>query len=253
MSDTDNQNLTELLRRADIWRGKSNAPHSRLEQPSWDTGYPAFNLALRYQGWPLGQLIEACQPQQPYAEWLLWGPAIARCTQQQRIAVLVNPPAIPLLSGLERLGLDPTYLWIIQAQARKDFLPTLQELIHANSICALLAWEPKHSLAYTELRKLQLNCSQNALACCLFRASKQKMQSSPAALRLALQLQKQTLNVEVFKQKGHLQHQQVSLPLPSLWHECWPQHKPTPMPEPNTQIKPKPRILTFPVGQSGSP
>lgn len=245
MSDLDHKPLSELLRRPDVWRGKHNAPHSRLQQPSWDTGYAQLNLALLYQGWPLGQLIEACQPRPAYAEWLLWGPALAHCTAQQRIAVLLNPPATPLLSGLERLGLDPAHLWIVQAEHKADFLPTLQELIKAECISALLAWEPPQPLAYSELRKLQLSCSQSALACCLFRSHKQKAQSSPAALRLWLQLQEKSLAVEVFKQKGHLQHGRVELALPPLWCERW-QKKPRKGPP---QSKPGSRILTFPADQ----
>ncbi len=222
MTQPPNTSLDQLLRRNDIWRGTSaHGSGQTVAGAHWDTGHDQLNQALLLQGWPLGQLIEICQPQALYSEWLLWGEAVARCTQQDQIVALLNPPAMPLLSSLTKFALTPANLWIVKAPQRQDFVPTLTELLKASCIAGVLAWEPQRPLSYTDLRKIQLANLQSDHACCLFRTHKQRQHSSPAALRLWVQLQAHDLMVEIFKQKGHLQSHSLKLSLPRHWCGHW--------------------------------
>lgn len=236
--DTDHNPLAQLLRRGDVWRG-NNTPVAD-QQNAWDTGHRVLNEALRFQGWPLSQLIEVCQSHTPYCEWLLWGPLVAHSTTHRGIAVLLNPPATPLLSGLSQHGVKTSSLWLVQTSRRQDFLPTLQELLSADCISTVLAWEPKQALSYTELRKVQLSCAQNKLCCCVFRSHKQRQHSSPAALRLEVKLHIKHVHIDIFKQKGHMQQHSLALPLPDKWHPQWQ--------APNTQTQSdSARVIAFPV------
>lgn len=212
-SQSKERSLQQILRRGDVWQGNRHAH----PQPYWCTGHPELNNALTHQGWPLGQLIEVCQPHSPYGEWVLWGPAIAQCAAQNWVTVLVNPPATPLLSGVAHYNIDPAALWIVEIQQRHDFVPTLSELLSTSSIAAVLAWEPRRPLSYSELRKLQLSQLHTPHVCCLFRSHKQRHQSSPAALRLTVQLSLNSLWLNIFKQKGNLQQRSIHLPLPQDW------------------------------------
>lgn len=207
--------LQQLLQRGDVWRGQSIL---RARQPHWSSGYPSLDAILTCRGWPLGQLIETCQPDTPYAEWLLWGPTIAHCSQQGWVTVLLNPPTTPLLLGLQSLQIDPTTIWLVEAEHRRDFVPTLAELLSTSYVGAVFAWEPYQALSYSELRKLQLAQLQTQHLCCLFRSQRQRLQSSPAALRIALQLKTAHLSIHIFKQKGSVHQASAKLPLPAEWH-----------------------------------
>ena len=80
--------------------------------------------------------------------------------------------------------------------------------------------------SYTELRKCQLAATEGQGLYILFRPSAAVEQSSPAALRLNINLQAQDLQVHIFKQKGELgaTAQPVLLPLPNNWQGFAPHH-----------------------------
>lgn len=230
--------LQQLLRRGDVWRGQSGVPP---QQPHWSSGHPSLDSILAYRGWPLGQLLETCQPKAPYAEWLLWGPTIAHCSRQEWVTVLLNPPATPFLAGVQPLHIDPAALWLVEIQHRQDFVPTLAELLSSHSIAAIFAWEPTKALSYGELRKVQLAQQHTQHLCCLFRNHRQSHQSSPAALRMNLQLKADHLAVDIFKQKGSVHQLNTQLPLPEQW--CTSHSKPSPK-HPTTPITPLPTSVS---------
>jgi protein ImuA len=208
--------LEQLLRRGDVWRGQSRplAPQAAL-----DTGHLSLNGALLHQGWPLASLVEVCQPDMcGQGEWLLTAPAL-----RQLVAgyiVVLNPPAMPFAAGLIQLGLDLDRLLIVRADNKADFLAAWAELARAEICAALIAWQPKQNLSYTELRKCLLAAGDGKALCLLFRPAGVRRQSSPAALRLLTQLQAESLRIDIVKQKGWLgksASQTLHLPLPDTW------------------------------------
>ncbi len=208
--------LEQLLRREDVWRG-----HSRRFTPqvTLDTGYSRLNAALLHKGWPLGRLIEVCQPSLcGNSEWQLMAPALLNAAQGY--VLLLNPPALPFAQGLLQIGLSLERLLVVQVENKADFIASFVELARAEACTAILAWQPKQALTYTELRKCLLATADGRALSVLFRPSSAELQSSPASLRLAVELQPQDLRVRIFKQKGLLQKSPLgalSLPLPAAW------------------------------------
>lgn len=214
--------LEQLLRRSDIWRGQSQgfAPQAAL-----DSGHSELNTCLLHKGWPLGSLVEICQPAAfngahmvSQGEWLLLAPALRQI--KEGYTVLLNPPALPFAPGLIQAGMDLDRLLVVAAEKKADFLASFTELARADICTALMAWQPKHNLSYTELRKCQLACSEGKGLYLLFRPLSVQQQSSPAALRLRSQLHLRSLEIHIFKQKGSLNpanNTSIHLPLPETW------------------------------------
>jgi protein ImuA len=207
--------LEQLLRRGDIWRGQSQ---SAAPQTALDTGHAPLNEALLHKGWPLATLVEIHQELAGQGEWLLLTPALRRLTAGY--TVLLNPPALPFAAGLIQLGLDLDRLLVVQASSKPDFLAGFLELARSPICAALLAWQPKHNLSYTELRKCLLAANESRGLRLLFRPARVQQQSSPAVLRLATKLHSRALELHIFKQKGWLgaaASRPLQLPLPETW------------------------------------
>lgn len=230
----ESASLEQLLRRDDIWRG-----HSRRFTPrvAVATGYAALNAGLLNEGWPLGSLIEVCQ-RGFQGEWQLFMPAFLSKESGSNelgsgnsrsgnpdagppgLIVLLNPPAEPFSQALIQAGLDLDRLVIVEATEKAPFLACFTELARTAACDAVLAWQPKGNLTYTELRKCLLSASDGAGLYVLFRPSSAQQQSSPASLRLFSQAVPGGLEVTVFKQKGMLQRQQarpIVLSRPDEW------------------------------------
>ena len=211
--------LEQLLRRGDIWRGQSQvfAPHAVVA-----TGHSALDEKLLNKGWPTGCLIE-CGLANVYshtvcgAEWLLLAPAITHLCSTGYYLVLLNPPATPLAAGLIHQGIALNQLLVVEATNNKDFVAAFTELSRSPHCAVLLAWQPSPTPTYTELRKCQLACADSGGLRVLLRSHKTKKQSSPAPLRMQAHLQKESLQVDIFKQKGKFHSGTVVIPLPEDW------------------------------------
>jgi len=221
-SPTNPPSLEQLLRRGDVWRGQSQ---QFVPQAALDTGYAELNEHLLNHGWPLASLVEIDQPGGSRAigdnigcgEWLLLAPALRQL--KEGYIVLLNPPAMPFAQGLIQAGMDLDRLLIVETEKKADFLASFTELARASICVALMAWQPKQNLTYTELRKCQLACNDGQGLYMLFRPLTAQQQSSPAALRLRTKLNFQALEIQITKQKGSLnkEHQAIHLPVPETW------------------------------------
>ena len=215
--------LTQLLERADVWRGYSRrfAPQAVI-----DTGYAALNAGLLGQGWPVGCLVEICQQNLAHTEWLLLTPALHKTPGG--FIVLLNPPAMPFSQALIQMGFDLDRILIVQTANKADFLASFLELSRAQACDAVLAWQPRQPLSYTELRKCLLATAEGSGLYVLFRPASMREQSSPASLRLWVELAAADLQVTIFKQKASLhtgQERAINLALPLLWKGLLPHRK----------------------------
>src|SRR5690606_4245093 len=218
MSPTPDQppflSLEQLLRRDDIWRGQCR---SSGQQRALDTGHPQLNGGLLHGGWPLGALVEICQrPLQ--GERQLFLPALRAAGPG--LVALLNPPAEPFSQALIQAGVDLDRLVVVKATDKASFLACFGELARSGGCGAVLGWQPRDNLSYTELRKCLLAAAEGSGLYAIFRPSPAQRQSSPAPLRLFCQLLPAGLEVTVFKQKGMLQRHQprpLILPLPEGW------------------------------------
>lgn len=206
--------LEQLLCRGDIWRGRSyHAPSPQVV----DTGYALLNERLTGGGWPVASLIEVCQRATSHAEWHLLIPALLK--SQRGLMVLLNPPLSPFAQALLKAGIDLERLLIVEAKDKADFLASFIELARSDACDAVMAWQPRQALSYTELRKCALASTEGQGIYVLFRPDAVRDQSSPAVVRLSLEWQAEQLSVSIFKQKGQLRADAgpISLPLPVAW------------------------------------
>ncbi|TVZ39884.1 hypothetical protein P886_4299 [Alteromonadaceae bacterium 2753L.S.0a.02] len=209
---TSSTPLEQLLQRGDVWRGQSQR---FLAKAAVDSGHEALNELLLNKGWPVSSLIEICQPAAGHGDWLLLAPAIKHQLQQHPYShiVLLNPPAMPFAQGLLFAGISLEQLLVVQIANKNDFIASFVELARASSCCLLMAWQPKHTLSYTELRKCQLATADGGGLYVLFRHLQARQQNSPAALRLLLALDSECLKVQIVKQRGQLQPMTSSIQL----------------------------------------
>lgn len=209
--------LEQLLQREDVWLGHSRRFSAGV---ALDTGHAELNPCLVQRGWPLAGLVEVCQPWMQ-GEWQLFTPALL---QVSGLIVLLNPPATPFSQALIQAGIDLERLLVVSAADKDHFLACFIELSRAG-VGALLAWQPRESLTYTELRKCHLAAQEASGLYVLFRTAAAQQQSSPAALRLYARRVPAGLEITAFKQTGHLQARQsrpVILPLPEQWQPVLP-------------------------------
>lgn len=233
------QSLEQLLCRGDIWRGQSHQTPVRVVV---DTGFAPLNERLTGGGWPVASLIEVCQRTASHAEWQLLMPALLG--SQRGLVVLLNPPASPFAQALLKEGMDLERLLIVQTKDKADFLASFLELMRSDACDAVMAWQPQQSLSYTELRKCALAATEGFGIYTLFRPEAVRDQSSPAVLRLSVQLELDQLSVTVFKQKGELTTDKgaIYLPLPPAWKGLLP-HAQLDQPG-KPKPKPKPRVAS---------
>lgn len=216
---SDVQSLEQLLCRGDIWRGQSHQTPVRVVV---DTGFVPLNERLAGGGWPVASLIEVCQRTTNHAEWQLLMPALLN--SQRGLVVLLNPPANPFAQALLKAGMDLERLLIVKVKDKTDFLASFIELARSDACDAVMAWQPQQSLSYTELRKCALAATEGFGIYAMFRPEAVRDQSSPAVLRLSLQLELDQLCVSIFKQKGELTTDKgaIYLPLPAAWKGLLP-------------------------------
>lgn len=215
--------LEQLLRRSDLWRGHS---HAFVKEEAIDSGYPKLNQALQQGGWPSTSMIEVCQSYHA-SEWWLFHPAINALIQPSNYGhiALLNPPALPFISGLQQLDIDTRRIFIVQTKTTQEFVRAFTELSQSAACPVLFAWQSSRGLNYTQLRKLQLSSLEHAGLRVIFRHSQAKEQNSPASLRLSLQAKHDSLKVKIFKQKGKLRQSDIALPIPAIWRALPPHHK----------------------------
>lgn len=236
---TPSPSLEQLLCREDIWRGRSYHAPARMVV---DTGYPQLNEQLTGCGWPAASLIEVCQRPTSHGEWQLLLPALlnTHISTPGGLLVLLNPPVDPFAQALLKAGIDLERLLIVEAKDKADFLSSFIELARSDACAAVMAWQPLHSLGYTELRKCALASTEGQGICVLFRPDTVCDQSSPAVLRLRIEWQEEQLAVRIFKQKGELvaNNRVIELPLPSAWKGLLPHQ------QLDQQGKPKPKVAS---------
>lgn len=203
--------LSDLLQRDDMWMGHSQRFAAR---EAVATGYGELDNRLLNKGWPLGSLVEVCQPG-IQGEWQLFTPALLGLPG---LIVLLNPPAAPFAQAFIQAEIDLERLIVVETTDRNHFVSSFVELARA-SVGSLLAWQPG-VLNYTELRKCSLAAADGSGLSIMFRHSAAQQQSSPASLRLFAHQVPKGLEITIFKQKGHLQTQQaqpVVLATPTNW------------------------------------
>ena len=188
--------LEDILRQHPVWRGGAPAAFC----PALSSTYADLDQALPGGGWPTGVLTELLYSQEGIGELTLALPALAALTWAGKRVVWLAPPHLPYAPALAAAGVDLAQLAIVRAAGRRDALWAAEQVLRARSCHALLAWFPR--IAYEELRRLSVAVEGSPAWVAFFRPRQAAGESSPAALRLALEPDGDALAVRIVKRRG---------------------------------------------------
>ena len=199
--------LNHLLDARRLWRGQT-----RFVSPNTQpTGHAALDAALPGGGWPESALSEILFATIGIGELRLLWPTLARLTVGGKRVVLVAPPHVPYPQAWLAAGVDLRQLIIIKAQGR-DALWTTEQCLRSGSCGAVLCWPQQAD--DRALRRLQVAAETGQTLAFAYRPLREAVNPSPAALRLAVEVQPAQLRV--LKCRGGLA---PARPIPAAaWH-----------------------------------
>jgi len=175
------QPLEDILRQHPIWRG---GPPSAFS-PSVPSTYPELDQALPGGGWPTGALTEILAGQEGIGELALVLPAAAALSWAGKRIVWLSPPHLPYAPALAAAGVDLAQLALVRASRRRDAFWAAEQILRSKACHALFGWFPR--AGYEELRRLAVAAEGSPAWVALVRPREAERESSPAALRLALE------------------------------------------------------------------
>jgi cell division inhibitor SulA len=174
-----NPQLEQLLQHPALWRGRSAA-----QLATFATGFATLDQALPGGGWPRTGLIEVLIPQHGLGELRLWMPLLARLTHSEcaRWCALVAPPFEPFAPAFAAQGVKLDKLLIVQAPQP---LWALEQTLVSGACDFAFCWMTR--ARRSDLQRLGLATEQGRTPAVLFRPLDAERESSPAALRIAIE------------------------------------------------------------------
>jgi hypothetical protein len=200
--------LEEILQRHAVWRGGALAPSARPAVPS---GFAVLDRELPGGGWPSGALTEILCARQGVGELQLVLPALARLSTSGRRIAWLAPPHLPYAPALAAAGVDLAQLAVVRAPGRRDALWAAEQVLRAGACHALLAWF--RDARYAELRRLALAAEAGRTLVLLFRPKEAACESSPACLRILLEIERERLLARILKRRGALAAAPLGIPI----------------------------------------
>jgi cell division inhibitor SulA/protein ImuA len=194
MSTTTTPELARLLEHPAIWRGRSAA---RTEVLS--TGFAALDECLPGKGWPRTGLIEILVSRFGIGELYLLFPALAALTRrpEARWCVWIAPPLEPFAPTLVAHGLALERVLVVRAATP---LWSFEQTLGSGASDVAMAWA--QSPRAREIRRLQLAAERGKTLGILFRPQRACRESSPAALRIALEPRSAGVCISLLKSRG---------------------------------------------------
>ncbi len=181
--------IDTLLHERRMWKGRPvAAPPSA--QP---TGFAALDAALPTAGWPEAALSEILIPVDGVGELQLLWPALARLSQAGERIVLVAPPYLPFAPAWQAAGIDLRQLQVVEASTPRDALWATEQCLRSGSCGAVLCWPQKAD--DRALRRLQVAAEAGHTLAFATRPMAAACNASPAALRIAIDVQPAQLRV----------------------------------------------------------
>ncbi|MDR9875071.1 translesion DNA synthesis-associated protein ImuA [Pseudomonas allii] len=189
--------LDTLFNGGRVWKGRPAVPPSSVHP----TGLAALDAVLPTGGWPEAALSEILMAKEGVGELQLVLPTLARLSKAGERIVLVAPPYTPYPHAWQNAGVDLRLLSVIQAEER-DALWAVEQCLRSGSCGAVLCWPRKAD--DRALRRLQVAAETGQALAFAWRALSESVNSSPAALRLAVEAK--PAQVRVLKCRGGLAH-----------------------------------------------
>jgi hypothetical protein len=194
------RDLSRLLEHPAIWRGRSAVRVRTLP-----TGFAALDEGLPGGGWPHAGLIEILPSCFGAGELSLLLPALAAATRrpEARWCAWVAPPLQPFAPALAQCGVALERVLVVQAEKEaggKSALWAFEQTLRSGACDIALAWlsgaQPR------QIRRLHLAAERGATLGVLFRPREAARDSSPAALRVAVEPTEPGARVTLLKSRG---------------------------------------------------
>lgn len=196
------RDLSRLLEHPAIWRGR-NAARTR----TLPTGFAALDEGLPGGGWPRTGLIEILPTCFGAGELALLLPALAAATRrpEARWCAWVAPPLQPFAPALARSGVALERVLVVQTTRKREFggkivLWSFEQTLRSGACDIALAW--LRSAQPRQIRRLHLAAQQGGTLGVLFRPREAARDSSPAALRVAVEPVAAGARVTLLKSRG---------------------------------------------------
>lgn len=213
------RDLSRLLEHPAIWRGRSVA-----RTKTFSTGFPALDEGLPGGGWPHAGLIEILSTCFGTGELSLLLPVLAAVTRrpEARWCAWVAPPLQPFAPALARCGVALERVLVVQAHGsgRKSgtksgaksgaaksgrgegssALWAFEQTLRSGACDIALGW--LRSALPRQIRRLHLAAERGVTLGVLFRPREAARDSSPAALRVAVEPAALGARVTLLKSRG---------------------------------------------------
>ena len=195
------RDLSRLLEHPAIWRGRSAARTRTLP-----TGFPALDEGLPGGGWPHAGLIEILPTCFGAGELTLLLPALAAATRrpEARWCAWVAPPLQPFAPALAQSGVALERVLVVNARKKdtkeKSALWAFEQMLRSGACDIALAW--LRNALPRQIRRLHLAAERGATLGVLFRPREAARDSSPAALRVAVEPAASGVRVTLLKSRG---------------------------------------------------
>ncbi len=171
--------LDPFLQHGDFLRTSQLAAISAV--PS---GYTELDEMLPEGGWPRGAVTEILMARQGISTLRLLMPALSQLSHDDRWICWVAPPHMPCAEALVAAGIDLSRVLLVHPKAQQDGLRVVEQSLRSGRCCAVLAWPTLDGDAL--LRRLQHAAEAGDALGFLFRSQQFTQRSSPAALRIQL-------------------------------------------------------------------
>ena len=201
-----------------LWRGNQISHHIQ----TLSSGHPGLDDVLPGNGWPVGAVTELVYESSGCGELSLLFPSLAELSINRHRIALVDPPWIPYPPALYGHGLALEKLLLIHTQSRKESLWACEQVVRGIPGGAMLAWPDE--LSFSELRRLQLAAKNTQKTVFLFRQKNTTSTSSPAELRLQLDVDDGDLLVSVLKCRGQRPSSNIRIRRSQLFHRTTATH-----------------------------
>lgn len=180
-----------------VWRADQLAPAVGADAVR-PTGHAALDAELPGGGWPAAGLIELLLPAPGCGELRLLAPALAGLP-----VLWVAPPLLPYAPALAVLGLAADRITVACPARAADAAWAAEQALRSGVLGAVLWWQGAAPVQPAMLRRLHLAAVEGRTPLFALRPAAARAQSSPAPLRLALDLAGPSqLVVDVFKRRG---------------------------------------------------